>query len=185
MLTSTARDAGYRFTIADVADQGWTRTSRLVHSTEVTGPMRYAVEEHCAGQLMGELAGASACCLTRSTAPGSRHHRTQGAVHHRIDILLGRHLVTAGDDLPRGYARSARLNAVTLAPPTGDGLLVTARWHAHGRAESCWLGFGDGPDARTFLLLLRSAVDRAANGRPVLADRRRPTVAAGRLSPAR
>ncbi|WJK43400.1 hypothetical protein O7608_13940 [Solwaraspora sp. WMMA2056] len=146
-----------------MVDQGWTaRTSRLVHITEVPTPMRYAVEEHCAGQLMGELAGASACCLTAITEPGG----STGTVRHRLDILLGRHLLSAGDGPHRGYARSARLTAVTLAAPTPYGVLITARWQAHGRAESCWLGFGDSPDGRTFLLLLRTAVERASGQVP-------------------
>lgn len=147
-----------------MADQGWIRTSRLVHITDVSGPIRYAVEELCAGQLMGELAGASACCLTRSAMPGRWQYPTPTRVRHRIDILLGRHLITGSDEPPLGYARSARLDTLALAPQTAGGVLVTARWRTHGRTESCWLGFGDGPDARTFLLLLRSAVDRAGTG---------------------
>ena len=168
-----------------MADQGWTRTSRLVHITDVSGPIRYAVEELCAGQLMGELAGASACCLTRSAEPRRWPDRQPAPVRHRIDILLGRHLVTASDEPPRGYARSARLDALTLAPPAEGGLLVTARWRAHGRTESCWLGFGDGPDSRTFLLLLRSAVDRASNGRSPATDGHRRSGAGVRVSPGR
>ncbi|WFE29762.1 hypothetical protein O7623_11475 [Solwaraspora sp. WMMD791] len=166
-----------------MVDQGWTaRTSRLVHITEVPTPMRYAVEEHCAGQLMGELAGASACCLTATTEPGGSPGRPTGAVRHRLDVLLGRHLLTAGDGPHRGYARSTRLTAVTLAAPTPYGVLVTARWQAHGRAESCWLGFGDGPDGRTFLLLLRTAVERASRQAPAGAGGRSAPHRTGRFS---
>ncbi|MDG4764878.1 hypothetical protein O7632_12320 [Solwaraspora sp. WMMD406] len=147
--------------------QGWTRTSRLVGVAEIAEPMRYAVEEHCAGQLMGELAGASACCLTRSSGPVPWADGAIAARHDRVDILFARHLVIAGDGWPGGYARSARLADLTLAPAehTGDhgddiGVLVTARWSAHRLAESCWLGFGAEAEARAFVSLLRSAVRR-------------------------
>jgi|GEM_PF-1992968 len=141
--------------------------------------MRYAVEEHCAGQLMGELAGASACCLTSSTGPtGSARPPRR---HHRVDILLGRHLVTAGDDPPHRYARSARLATLALALPATDGILVTARWQTHGRPESCWLGFGDGPDGRTFLLLLQAAVERATQPRPLSTQNSLPSGSASTI----
>ncbi|MFY1637038.1 hypothetical protein ACN27F_27800 [Solwaraspora sp. WMMB335] len=157
-----------------MVDQGWTRTSRLVQIGEIIGELRYAVEEHCAGQLMGELAGASACCLTRSAAPGGPGRHLAHEVQYRVDILLGRHLLIAGHVGSGCYARSARLTAVTLGLPGPAGVVVTARWRTHGQAESCWLGFGDGSDGRTFLLLLHAAVGRATRDRPrrqgILAD---------------
>lgn len=147
---------------------------------EIGPAVRGAIEEHCAGQLMGELHTATACCATRSVQVrrpvlnARMFDVGDGREQHRVDILLPRYLVVARTEAShRTHVMSARLAGMTLGPSltalhsviTDFGVAVTAQWSAHGTVSSVWIGLGDDADGYAFLTALRKAVAAAARHR--------------------
>ncbi|SDZ25564.1 hypothetical protein SAMN05444365_10876 [Micromonospora pattaloongensis] len=153
----------------------WLRSSRTIQIDDIPPTLRRAVEEHCAGQLMGDLGTATACCATRSVhvrRPGlnSRAFGFDEPEQQRVDILLPRYLVVARmEGERRTYVVSARLASMTLGPSlttlgaviSDFGVAVTAQWSAHGTVSPVWIGLGDDADGYGFLTALRGAVAAA------------------------